>query len=63
MPNMARFNPAVAWNATLAGWFGGVSENAPLNLNVSGTTSFGEDASGHVYIASLAGPVYRLTSR
>jgi len=32
-------------------------------LNVSGTTSFGEDASGHVYIASLAGPVYRLTSR
>jgi glucose/arabinose dehydrogenase len=31
-------------------------------LNVTATTSFGEDASGHIYIASLNGPVYRITS-
>jgi glucose/arabinose dehydrogenase len=31
-------------------------------LNVSATTSFGEDASGHIYIASLNGPVYRIAS-
>ena len=31
-------------------------------LKVSATTSFGEDASGHIYIASLNGPVYRITS-
>jgi len=30
-------------------------------LNVSATTSFGEDASRHIYIASLNGPVYRIT--
>jgi len=29
-------------------------------LNVSATTSFGEDASGYVYITSLSGPVYRI---
>ena len=29
-------------------------------LQVSSTSSFGEDAAGHVYISSLAGPVYRL---
>jgi glucose/arabinose dehydrogenase len=29
-------------------------------LQVQGTTSFGEGASGHIYIASLNGPVYRL---
>jgi glucose/arabinose dehydrogenase len=30
-------------------------------LKVSSTTSFGQDASGHIYITSLNGPVYRLT--
>jgi glucose/arabinose dehydrogenase len=29
-------------------------------LQVSSTSSFGEDAAGHLYISSLAGPVYRL---
>ena len=32
----------------------------PTGLNVSATSSFGEDALGHIYIASLDGPVYRL---
>jgi glucose/arabinose dehydrogenase len=32
-------------------------------LNVGSTTSFGEDASGHIYITSLNGPVYRIASR
>ncbi len=32
-------------------------------LNVSGTTSFGEDAEGHIYISSLAGPLYRIAER
>jgi glucose/arabinose dehydrogenase len=31
-------------------------------LSVSATSSFGEDARGHLYIASLNGPVYRITS-
>ncbi len=30
-------------------------------LSVSETSSFGQDASGHIYITSLGGPVYRLT--
>ena len=29
-------------------------------LQVSSTSSFGEDTAGHIYISSLAGPVYRL---
>ena len=29
-------------------------------LNVSSTSSFGQDASGHVYVVSLNGPVYRI---
>ena len=32
----------------------------PTGLNVSATSSFGEDALGRIYIASLDGPVYRL---
>jgi len=32
-------------------------------LTVSATTSFGQDASGHIYIASLNGPVYRIVAR
>ncbi len=31
-------------------------------LTVSGTSSFGEDASGHIYVTSLNGPVYRIAS-
>lgn len=31
-------------------------------LNVSATSSLGEDARGHVYITSLNGPVYRIAS-
>jgi hypothetical protein len=34
-----------------------------LDLSVPALSSFGEDASGHIYIASLAGPVYRLEPR
>jgi hypothetical protein len=30
-------------------------------LRVPGPSSFGEDARGRVYVASLTGPVYRLT--
>jgi glucose/arabinose dehydrogenase len=30
-------------------------------LEVNGTSSLGQDASGHIYIASLNGPVYRIT--
>jgi hypothetical protein len=32
-------------------------------LRVPGLSSFGQDARGRVYLASLAGPVYRLASR
>jgi glucose/arabinose dehydrogenase len=32
-------------------------------LNVSGTTSFGQDARGRIYISSLAGPLYRIVER
>ena len=31
-----------------------------LGLHVDSPVSFGEDAAGHVYVVSLAGPVYRL---
>jgi glucose/arabinose dehydrogenase len=31
-------------------------------MNVSATSSFGEDAGGHIYISSLDGPVFRITS-
>jgi len=30
-------------------------------LKVNATSSFGEDAAGHIYIASLDGPLYRIT--
>ncbi|HKE79372.1 MAG TPA: hypothetical protein VKB54_08695, partial [Solirubrobacteraceae bacterium] len=39
---------------------------ASRTLNVppiSGVSSFGEDASGRVYVTSLNGPVYRLAAR
>lgn len=34
-----------------------------LGLRVDSPSSFGEDARGHVYVASLEGPVYRLVER
>jgi glucose/arabinose dehydrogenase len=34
-----------------------------LDLSVPALSSFGEDASGHVYLVSLSGPVYRLEPR
>jgi glucose/arabinose dehydrogenase len=35
----------------------------PTGLQVSATSSFGEDARGHVYVVSLDGPVYRIAQR
>jgi hypothetical protein len=34
--------------------------DAPTGLEVSGLSSFGEDSCGHLYAASLNGPVYRI---
>jgi glucose/arabinose dehydrogenase len=42
---------------------GGASGLRATGLKVSGTSSFGEDADGHIYIASLDGPVFRLVQR
>lgn len=39
---------------------GGATGDAPLGLSVESMSSFGEDANGRVYAASLNGPVYRL---
>jgi glucose/arabinose dehydrogenase len=39
---------------------GGARGLHATGLQVSSTSSFGEDAAGHIYISSLAGPVYRL---
>jgi glucose/arabinose dehydrogenase len=39
---------------------GAARGDRPLELNVSGLSSFGEDAAGHVYATSLNGPVFRL---
>jgi glucose/arabinose dehydrogenase len=41
----------------------GASGLHATGLKVNGTTSFGEDANRHVYIASLDGTVYRIASR
>jgi glucose/arabinose dehydrogenase len=41
----------------------GASGLRATGLRVSGTSSFGEDARGHLYIASLDGPVYRIAQR
>ncbi len=41
----------------------GASNLHATGLDVNATSGFGEDASGHVYIASLDGPVYRLAQR
>jgi glucose/arabinose dehydrogenase len=39
---------------------GRASDLHATGLNVSGTSSFGEDGAGHIYISSLNGPVYRI---
>jgi glucose/arabinose dehydrogenase len=38
------------------------SDDRPLGVSVEEPSSFGVDARGHVYLASLAGPVYRLVA-
>ena len=37
------------------------STDAPTGLKVEQLSSFGEDAAGHLYVASLKGPVYQVT--
>jgi len=37
-----------------------VASNDDLKLNVPGADSFGMDALGRAYVASLNGPVYRI---
>jgi glucose/arabinose dehydrogenase len=37
--------------------------NQATGLSVKAMSSFGEDAAGHVYAVSLAGPVYRIAAR
>ena len=44
------------YSATLPG----ATDDAPVGVSVPSTSSFGEDASGRVYVASLNGPVYRI---
>lgn len=39
------------------------SGDHPIGVSVSSPSSFGEDARGRVYVASLEGPVYRLVAR
>jgi glucose/arabinose dehydrogenase len=39
---------------------GGARGQHATGLQVTSTSSFGEDAAGHIYISSLAGPVFRL---
>ena len=39
---------------------GGSSDDKPLGLGVATPTSFGVDSNGHVYVASIDGPVYQL---
>jgi hypothetical protein len=41
---------------------GGSSDDRPLGLSVVTPTSFGEDSNGHVYVASIDGPVYQLVA-
>jgi glucose/arabinose dehydrogenase len=36
------------------------SDDKPLGVSINQLSSFGEDTCGHVYMTSLAGPVYRL---
>lgn len=41
----------------------GASGERKLGLHVDSPSSFGEDLAGHVYVASLEGPVYRLVPK
>jgi glucose/arabinose dehydrogenase len=41
---------------------GEAGDDAAVGLNVPALSSFGEDASGHLYAVSLDGPVYRLVA-
>ena len=42
---------------------GKASGVTPTKLKVSSLSSFGEDARGRVYVASLNGPVYRIAPK
>ena len=42
---------------------GHVRGNRSTGLSVNAMSSFGEDAAGHVYAVSLAGPVYRIAPK
>ena len=42
---------------------GHARENHATGLSVSSLSAFGQDDAGHIYAASLAGPVYRLVQR
>jgi glucose/arabinose dehydrogenase len=42
---------------------GRATGNHPTGLSVNAMSSFGEDAAGHVYAVSLAGPVFRIAPR
>jgi hypothetical protein len=42
---------------------GHAKDVAATGLEVSATSDFGQDDAHHVYIASLNGPVYRLTGK
>jgi glucose/arabinose dehydrogenase len=42
---------------------GRATDNHATGLSVSSLSAFGQDDAGHIYVASLAGPVYRLIQR
>jgi glucose/arabinose dehydrogenase len=52
------FGKGDLWSATLPG----ASDDRATGLHVASLSSFGEDACGRVYAASLNGPVYRIES-
>ena len=39
---------------------GGAADDGPLGITFGGVVSFGQDACGHIYAASISGPVRRL---
>src|SRR5947209_9231885 len=41
---------------------GAATDDQPLGLTVPSPSSFGRDSDGRIYVASFAGPVYRLAS-
>ena len=47
----------------LASPFGRAGGDRKLGLHVDSPSSFGEDNAGHIYVASLEGPVYRLVPK